>query len=106
MNANAVLGGEAIVALSVVAWRDVKQGYAPLPGSMLKTGISFGLISVLAYASPELACLIGGGFLLAQIIKYLQNPGDYKTVLPDGYQSQNVLLIGSKAPIAGTSADF
>ena len=106
MNSNAILGGEAVLALSIVAWRDIKHGYAPLPANMLKTGVSFGLISILAYASPELACLIGGGFLLAQIIQYLQKPDDYKTVLPDGYQSQNFLLIGDKAPIAGASADF
>lgn len=68
MNANRILLGECTVALGVGAWGAIRNHTAPFPAGVIATGVSFGLLGVLATATPELAVLIGGGFLLAQLL--------------------------------------
>lgn len=95
MNGTQVLAGEAVVAMAFVAWRNIKGGYAPLPNQIIMSGISFAVIGVVSYASPELAALLGGGFLLALLIKDLQNPTDPHAYQgPKGYSHDNLIMLG------------
>lgn len=95
MDGTQVLAGEAIVAMGVIAWRNIKGGYAPLPNQLIMSGISFGVIGVVAYASPELAAMVGGGFLLALLIKEFQHPTDVnKYQGPPGYSHDNLIMLG------------
>lgn len=94
MNATQALAGEAIIAIGVVSWRNIKGGYAPLPNQVIMSGISFGLIGVVSYASAELAALLGAGFLLAIIIKELQKPTDANAYQgPAGYSHDNLIML-------------
>lgn len=90
-----ILAGEAVVAMAIVAWRNIKGGYAPLPNQIILSGISFAVIGVVSYVSSELAALLGGGFLLALLIKQLQNPTDPNAYQgPPGYSHDNLIMLG------------
>lgn len=96
MTGSTVLAAEALIAAAVVSWRNIKGGYAPLPNQIIMSGISFGLIGVVTYVSPNLAALLGGGFLIAILIKELQKPIDNKYQGPAGYSTDNLIMLPIK----------
>lgn len=71
MDSNKVLAGEFCVALAINSWGAIKQGYAPWPGSVMRSAAAFGILGVAAIAAPDLATLLGAGFLLALLVKAL-----------------------------------
>jgi hypothetical protein len=89
-NSSAILAGETVIALGIVSWRTLKEGYAPLPNEITRAAAAWAIIGVMAYASPDLAAILGGGFLLALLIKELQTPT--QPTLPDGYSDDNLIL--------------
>lgn len=96
MNSVQALAGEAIIAIGVVSWRNLKGGYAPLPNEIVLSGLSFCIIGVVSYASPDLAALLGAGFLLAILIKELQKPANadpYYNQAPAGYSPDNLIMV-------------
>lgn len=96
MDGSQILAGEAVVAMAFVCWRNIKGGYAPLPNQIVLSGISFAVIGVVAYAAPELAALLGGGLLLALLIKDLQKPPDPNAYQgPQGYSHDNLIMLGA-----------
>jgi hypothetical protein len=90
MNGNGILAGEAVISLGIVSWRAMKEGYAPLPNEVVRSAVAWGIIGVVAYASPDLAAILGGGFLLALLVKEFQSPT--KPTLPQGYTDDNLIL--------------
>lgn len=95
MDGTQALAAEAIVAIGVVSWRNVKGGYAPLPNQIIMSGISFGVIGIMAYISPELAATLGAGFLIAVLIKEFQHPRDPNAYQgPAGYSHDNLIMLG------------
>lgn len=79
---HAILVGEYIVALGVSSWAAIKSGQAPWPPTVIKTGIAFGILGIASFGSPELAAMLGAGFLLAQIIKVLNKQPPYTGGVP------------------------
>jgi hypothetical protein len=95
MDGTQALAGEALVAMGVIAWRNIKGSYAPLPNELVMSGISFGVIGVISYASPELAAIIGAGFLVALLIKEFKNPANVDAYQgPKGYSHDNLIMLG------------
>lgn len=76
MNTKALLAAEYAVAVSIVSWSAIKgddQGihYWPWPPTIVMTTAAFGILGLVSTAQPELAGVLGAGFLLAQIIRGL-----------------------------------
>lgn len=69
MNARMILVVEASVSAGINMWGALRKGYWPWPATFIRTGIAFALLLVLSLASEEMAALLGGAFLLAQILK-------------------------------------
>jgi hypothetical protein len=66
---NQILGAEYLLAIGVTSYGALRSGFVPWPASIVRTGLGFGLLGLLATGAPELAVLLGGGFLLADILK-------------------------------------
>jgi len=77
MNTNKLLAGEYIVAISMVSWSAIKgdgnERYWPWPPTIMLTTAAFGMLGLLATVAPEMAGILGSGFLLAQVIRALGN---------------------------------
>jgi len=70
---NRTLAVEYILSLSLVGWAAVKKKYVPWPPSIMYASIAYAILSFVSIADERLANLLGGGFLLAQLIKLLSN---------------------------------
>lgn len=70
-----VLAAEYILAVGISSYGAVKSGFVPWPAAVIRIGIGFGLLGLLAAASPELAVMLGGGFLLADVLKLADPSG-------------------------------
>ena len=66
---NKMLAGEYMVSVSIVSWGALKAGYYPWPPSIVYTSIAYSLLSFVSLLDEDFASLLGGGFLLAQLIK-------------------------------------
>lgn len=68
---------EYIIAIGITSWAAIKgdngQHYWPWPPTIIYTSIAFGILGLLAIPQPELAGVLGAGFMLAQLIKVLTN---------------------------------
>lgn len=80
---HSILVGEYIVALGVSSWAAIKGGQAPWPPTVIKTSIAFGILGIASFGSPELAAMLGAGFLLAQLIKVLNKQPPYTGGVPE-----------------------
>lgn len=69
---NKLLAAEFVVALGFSSWSALKDKQLPWPPTVVKTGIAFSILGMVGVVSPELAATLGGGFLLAQLIKLLE----------------------------------
>ena len=69
MNTSKVLAAEFVVSLGVNSWGAFKQKDAPWPATVILSGVAFGVLGIVALAAPELATTLGGGFLLASLLK-------------------------------------
>lgn len=81
-SAHNILIGEYIVALGVSSWAALKSAQAPWPPTVIKTSLAFGIVGIVALASPEVAATLGSGFLLAQLIKVLNKQPPYTGGVP------------------------
>lgn len=79
---NRILAAEFIVAVGFSSWAALKSRQLPWPPAVVRTALAFGILYVLAQASPELAGVLGGGFLLAQFVKVLENKTPYTGGVP------------------------
>jgi hypothetical protein len=68
MNAQHALMGEFAIAAAVGSWGALRNHTVPYPGGIVATSTAFGLLGVLATGAPELAVVVGAGFLLAQLL--------------------------------------
>jgi hypothetical protein len=75
MNANHVLFGEFAIAVGVGSWGALRNHTVPYPAGITGTALAFGLLGVVASAAPELAVVLGSGFLLAQLLLTAQAAG-------------------------------
>lgn len=83
MNTTRVLAAEYVVALGFASYAAIKSRQLPWPPTVIRTGIAFGILGVAAAASPELATVLGGGFLLAQLIRALEQKPAYTGGAPE-----------------------
>lgn len=72
-----ILAAEYVLAVGISSWGAVKAGFVPWPAAVIKIGIGFGMLGLLAAASPELAVMLGGGFLLADVLKVAEGSGGW-----------------------------
>lgn len=66
-----MLAGEYIIAIGVVSWAAIKKNLAPWPPAIIYTSAAFAILGILSNVSPELAGVLGAGFLLAALIRVL-----------------------------------
>lgn len=76
MNSSKVLATEFGIAIAFNVYGAVKAHNVPWPPTIVRIGIAYGLLGVLAVASEELAALMGAGFLLALAIKAAGKQGN------------------------------
>lgn len=67
-SANKVLAAEYVLAVGINSWGAIRSGFVPWPAAIVRSGLAFGLLGLLATGAPELATILGGGFLLAALI--------------------------------------
>lgn len=101
MNANRILAAQFIIAVAFSSWAALKSRQLPWPPTVVRTALAFGILYVLAQASPQLAGVLGGGFLLAQLIKVLENKDPYtggtpKNIDPNSTQPKGAMPNDSK----------
>lgn len=63
-----VLAAEYVLAVGVSSYGAIRSGFVPWPAAVVRIGIGFGLLGLLATGAPELAVMLGGGFLLADLL--------------------------------------
>lgn len=93
MNGNRILAGEFAIALAISSWAAMRDGWWPWPGTVIKTGIAFSILGFVAMVDESFAALLGGGFLLADVLRVYQTgkpflggvPGESKAPLPEGF---------------------
>ena len=64
-----VLAAQYVLAVGISSYGAIRSGFVPWPAAIVKIGLGFGLLGLLATGAPELAVMLGGGFLLADLIK-------------------------------------
>lgn len=93
-NANRILAAEFVVAVGFSSWAALKSRQLPWPPTIARTALAFGILFVFAQASPELASVLGGGFLLAQLIKVLENKTPYTGGTPENIDPNSAMPKG------------
>lgn len=73
MNPNAALFGEYLTAVGITSWGALKKKKVPWPGSVVRSGIGFGMLGVVAMGAPEFAVVIGAGMLLGLLVGTLNS---------------------------------
>lgn len=68
---------EYLVALGFVSWGAIKNHAAPWPPSIVYTSAAFVILGMVAQLSPELAGVLGAGFLLAALVRILGSGEPY-----------------------------
>jgi hypothetical protein len=76
-NPNKILAAEFIIAVGFSSWSAIKDKQMPWPETIIKTSVAFGVLGIVGTFSPELATVVGGGFLLAQLIKVMGGKEPY-----------------------------
>ena len=89
MSANRVLAAEFVVALGFSSWAALKSRQLPWPPTVVRTSMAFVILYILAQAAPELASILGGGFLLAQLIKVLEKKEPYTGGVPENIDDKS-----------------
>lgn len=74
---NRTLAIEAIVALGISSWAALKDGQLPWPPTIVLTCLAFGILNTFTFFDERLAVVIGGGFLLAQLLKLYESGQPY-----------------------------
>lgn len=77
MNTNSVLAAECGIALAFASWYSLKDKQLPWPPTIVRSCLAFGILGVTASVSPELAATLGAGFLLAQVMRALEQKPPY-----------------------------
>jgi hypothetical protein len=77
MNTNRLLALEFVIALGFSSWSAIKTQQLPWPPTVVKSALAFGVLAMVAVPAPEFAATLGGGFLLAQLMRALQKKPPY-----------------------------
>jgi hypothetical protein len=64
-----VLSAQYVLAVGISSYGAIRSGFVPWPAAIVKIGLGFGLLGLLSTGAPELAVMLGGGFLLADLLK-------------------------------------
>lgn len=106
MRGSRILAAEFLLAVGFVSWAAIKHGYWPWPPTLVKLGIGFAVLGVVAQADENIAATLGGGFLLAGFLRqYQKGIKDYQGgVVPIGANGASFypLKIGDPLPKKGT----
>lgn len=74
MDAGKLIAAEYAVAVGIVSWSAIKGDskgihYWPWPPTVIMTSTAFGILGLFSTVQPDLAGILGAGFLLAQLIR-------------------------------------
>lgn len=67
-NGAKILAIEFMISMGVVSWAPIKQGYYPWPPALIRTCVAYAILSLVSVIDDKMAALLGGGFLLAQLV--------------------------------------
>lgn len=95
------LAAEYIVALGFSSWAALKDKQLPWPPTVIRTSVAFGILGILAAASDKLAVTLGAGFLLAQLIKILENKTPYTGGAPQNLGDGKAVPPNAKTDASG-----
>lgn len=76
MNGSKALATEYGIALAFNVYGAVKSRNVPWPATIVRIGIAYGMLGIVAVVSEELAALLGAGFLLALAIQAAGKQGN------------------------------
>jgi hypothetical protein len=73
--ANKVMTGCLGVSIAINSWGAIKASQVPWPGTLIRIGIAFGIIGVVANWQEDLADMLAAGFLLASLVNLATTQG-------------------------------
>lgn len=100
--AGKMFAAEFVVAAGINSWQALKVGIVPFPGVITRTGIAFGILSLVYYIDEDLAGLLGAGFLLALIVGQASGGFDTFAALDPSDSSFFYLTFGPAANASAT----
>ena len=68
-----MLAAEYAVSIGINTWGAIKSSQVPWPGTVVRVGIAFGVLGLVAMYDESWAELLGGAFLLASVINLASN---------------------------------
>lgn len=75
MSPDAALFAEYMTAVGITSWGALKKKKVPWPGSVVRSGVGFGMLGVVALGAPEFAVVLGAGMLLGLLVGTLNKGG-------------------------------
>jgi len=72
MNGSRVLAAEFVLAVGFASWGAIKAGFWPWPPTIVRIGVGFAVLGLIAQVNEEVAATLGGGFLLATFLRQYQ----------------------------------
>ena len=103
-----MLAGEFVLALGFVSWAAIKHGFWPWPPTIVRLGVGFAVLGLIAQVDEGVAATLGAGFLLAAFMRqYQKGVKDYQGGVVDIGPAPNgssfyPLKIGSPLPKKGS----
>lgn len=94
MKTTRILAAEFVIALAFASWSAIKDKQLPWPPTVVKSAVAFGILGVTSTVSPELATVLGAGFLLAQLMRALEQKPAYTGGAPKNLHDGDGELTG------------
>jgi len=73
--ADRMLSGCLGISIAINSWGAIKAQQVPWPGTLIRIGIAFGIIGVVANWQEDFADILAAGFLLASLVNLATTQG-------------------------------
>lgn len=107
MDAKRVFAYEYVLCIAITSWGAMKQGYAPWPPNLIRSGIAISILSVVALWNERLGVTLSLGFLLALLVGNATGgpvADKFAALPPAGYDSLSLwTVIGDKPSVTATA---
>lgn len=70
-----ILAGEMVISAGINSWGAIKSNQVPWPGTLVRIGVAFGILGVVAMWDEQIAEMLGGAFLLASVVNLATTQG-------------------------------